>query len=115
MLFSVYEYMNTKANTLDKNSDILGYVDKIVESNYKTDYLTRLNKALNKYNKSRGDQPDYSTANLALLFKVPGLLDALIAIDPKLSIFKNYDGTKAIDDTIASIDIYADGGNGYGR
>lgn len=113
--FVLYEYMNTKANTLDKNSDILGYVDKIVESNYKTDYLTRLNKALNKYNKSRGDQPSYSTANLTQLFKVPGLLDALIAIDPKLSVFKDYDGTKAIDDTIASIDIYADGGNGYGR
>lgn len=113
MLFSVYEYMNTKANTLDNNTDILGYIDNKVEKLYQTDYKVRLQKALNKYNDEHNT--DYVIDDLKNPATKAKIFSELITIDPKLIALNNHDFTQPVDDSIASVDIYEEGGNGYGR
>jgi hypothetical protein len=115
MLFSVYDYMNTnnKANTADNNTDVLGYIDNIVERLYQTNYTVRLQKALAKYNET--NNTSYTVYDLANPTTRSSIFQSLIAIDPILTAVYNKDFTQPLDDSIASVDIYEDGGNNYGR
>jgi len=115
MLFSVYDYMNTntKANTADNNTDVLGYIDNVIERLYQTNYTVRLQKALAKYNET--NSTSYTIYDLAKPTTRSSIFQALVAIDPGLTALYNKDFTQPLDDSIASVDIYEDGGNDYGR
>ena len=115
MLFSVYDYMNTsaKANTADNNTDVLGYIDNAVERLYQTNYTVRLQKALVKYNET--NNTNYTVYDLASSAIRSSIFQSLVTIDPSLTALYDKDFTQPLDDSIASVDIYEDGGNGYGR
>lgn len=113
MLFSIYEYMNTTANTLDNNRDILGYIDNRVEKLYQTNYKVRLQKALDSYNETH--KTYYVIDDLKNQANKAKIFDDLIAIDQKLTVLNNHDFTQPIDDSIASVNIYENGGNDYGK
>lgn len=104
--YTIYEYMNNVENTEDNNSDILGYIDHVVEKNYRTNFMPILDQTISKYNERHGTQ--YSLRTLNSLISVPGALAELVSYDPRIAILKN-SGFK--DETIASIDIYEEGGN----